>query len=47
MADGNSMAQLKEFFSRDVRPVTMAEMTAFWRSLSEEDKAYFKAAPLS
>lgn len=46
MADSNSMSQLKEFFSKDAPPVTMAEMSAFWRSLSEEDKAYFKAADL-
>ena len=43
----NGVKELKEFFSVEGNPVSTAEMMEFWKSLTEEEKAYFKSAPLS
>ena len=43
----NSIVELREFFSIPGRPVSASEMMEFWKSLSDEDKVYYKSAPLS
>lgn len=43
----NTVTQLKQFFSTPEKPVSAAEMVAFWRSCSEEEKAYYQSANLS
>ena len=42
----NSMTDLKSFFSTDEKPCSTKEMMAFWKSLSPEEKSYYKSAPL-
>jgi hypothetical protein len=44
---GHSVADLKEWFGRGTRKVDAKEMMAFWQSLSEEEKEYYKNADLS
>lgn len=40
-----TMLDVRKYFNKDtLRPVTTAEFSAFWKSLSEEDKTYFKTA---
>lgn len=43
----NSLKDLREFFSTAERPVTTPEMAAFWKSCSDDEKAYFKSADLA
>lgn len=43
----NTMPMLREYFNDPEKPCTMAEFRDFWASLSDEDKAEFKAADLS
>lgn len=42
----NKIGDLKKFFSTPDNPVSMQEMTEFWNSLTDEEKAEFKAAEL-
>lgn len=42
----NSLVDLMKFFSKDTRVVKSAEMQAFWKSLTDEEKAYYKAADI-
>jgi hypothetical protein len=42
----NTVKALKDFFSTAERPVGTSEMMEFWKSLSDEEKAYFKTAEL-
>lgn len=42
----NSIADLKKFLSTPENPVSMAEMQEFWKELTDEEKAEFKAAEL-
>jgi len=43
----NTVAELKEFFSTSAKKVDAKEMMEFWKSLSEEEKEYYKSAKLS
>jgi hypothetical protein len=43
----NSAVQLKDYFSTPDRPVSAKEMTEFWKSLSDEEREYYKTADLS
>lgn len=43
----NSMTELRNFFNVAEKPCSMAEFSEFWKSLSDEEKAEFKAADLS
>lgn len=43
---GLSVADLKEFFSTSEKPVAAKEMMEFWKSLSDEEKEYYKNAEL-
>jgi len=40
----NPINALRAFFAQGSREVTLAEFTAFWRGLSEEDKTGFRGA---
>lgn len=42
----NDVKTLKEFFGTPERPVNGPEMMAFWKSLSDEEKEYYKNADL-
>lgn len=42
----NKIGDLKKFLSTPDRPVSMEEMSEFWNSLTEEEKAEFKATEL-
>jgi len=44
---GHSVADLKEWFGRGTRKVEAKEMMDFWKSLSDEEKEYYKTAELS
>ena len=44
---GHSVADLKDWFSTKDRPVPATEMMEFWKSLSDEEKEYFKTADLT
>ena len=44
---GNSVADLKAYFSTEKKPVPAKEMMDFWKSLSEEEKEYYKQAELA
>lgn len=40
-----TMADVRKYFSDgSLRPVTTAEFSEFWKSLSADDKEYFKNA---
>lgn len=40
-----TMLDVRKYFNTDTkRPVTPAEFSAFWKSLTDEDKEYFKKA---
>lgn len=43
----NTMPDLRNYFNTPEKPCTMAEFRDFWASLSDADKAEFKAADLS
>lgn len=43
----NSLKDLVDFFSTEERPVQPSELTAFWHSLTDDEKAYYKSAQLS
>ncbi len=42
----NSMQDIRRFLTNSERPVTMAEFSEFWKSLTEEEKAEYKNADL-
>lgn len=42
----NTPATLKKFFSVPGKPVDMQEMGDFWKSLTEEEKVYYRGADL-
>lgn len=42
----NSITEIKRFLSTPENPVTTAEMSSFWTSLTDEEKAEFKKTPL-
>lgn len=43
----NSVSELRDFFSIPGRPVTASEMMEFWKSLTDEEKNYYKTTPLN
>lgn len=43
----NSVSQLKDFFSTPEKPLNSNEMMDFWKSLSNEEKAYYKSVDLT
>ena len=43
----NSASNLKEFFSTPEQPLSTSEFMEFWKSLSEEEKDYYREADLS
>lgn len=43
----NSLKDLIAFFGTPERPVTPPEFRDFWNSLSDQEKDYYKNAPLS
>lgn len=43
----NTAVQLKKFFSTPEKPVSASEMSEFWKSLTDEEKAYYKASDLN
>lgn len=43
---GNSVADLKEWFGHGTRKVDAKEMMEFWKSLSEDEKEFYKNAEL-
>jgi hypothetical protein len=47
MAQDNSLKEIKEFFSTPEKPVGNTEMAQFWKSLTDDEKAYYKSAPLA
>lgn len=42
----NSIADLKRYLSTEEQPVSNTEMTEFWQSLTDEEKAEFKDTEL-
>lgn len=42
----NKLSDLKKFLSTEERPVTNEEFQEFWTSLTDEEKAEFKATEL-
>jgi hypothetical protein len=42
----NSLVDLKKFLSTPDRPVSTAEMSEFWTSLTDEEKEEFRATEL-
>lgn len=46
LPEGNSLADLKRFLSTPENPVTSQEMSQFWMSLTDEEKAEFKKTQL-
>ena len=47
MADKfNTPMDLKKFFSTPEKPCASPEIMEFWKSLSEEEKDYYRTAPL-
>lgn len=45
--NSNSVTELKAYFSDGTRKVEAPEMMEFWKSLSEEEKDYFRQAHLT
>lgn len=45
-AKGNTLVDMIKFLSTEDRPVTSQEFTEFWKTLTEAEKAEFKAAVL-
>ena len=46
MAESNTIADLKKFFTPVGEALTIAEFKAEWDQLSEEEKNWFKEQPL-
>lgn len=47
MEKKNAVIQLKAFFGTPDRHVSANEMMTFWKSLSDEEKAFYLAADLA
>lgn len=43
----NSLKDLIDYFGCEGRPVTPAEFKAFWSSLTDAEKDWYKAQPLT
>lgn len=43
----NQVKDIKEFLSTPEKPIPTSEMMEFWKSLSPEEKEYYKTADLS
>jgi hypothetical protein len=43
----NTIKTLREFFTTEEKPVSLSEMSEFWKSLTELEKAYYKTCDLS
>ena len=43
----NTMREMIDFFSCEGRPVTAQEFNDFWKSLTDDQKAYYKSADLT
>jgi hypothetical protein len=43
----NSTKDLMAFFSTEEKPLKVAEFGEFWKSLSDEEKAYYREADLT
>lgn len=43
----NKVAEIKNFFGEGTRKVTMAEFNEFWKSLTDDEKKYYKTADLT
>lgn len=43
----NSISAIKAFFSTEEKPCTTNEIMQFWKSLTLEEKEYYKTADLS
>ncbi len=47
-SDGrNTLGELMKYLGTPDRPVSSAEFTAFWKSLTEEEKEEYKTAKLN
>jgi hypothetical protein len=46
-AEGNSISDIRRFFTEGARPLEQNEFVRFWQHLSDEDKDEFKHADLS
>lgn len=46
MGEPNSIVDIKQFLSTPDKPVSTAEFTEFWKSLTEEEKEAFKREEL-
>jgi hypothetical protein len=44
--EGNSIVDIKKYLSTPEKPITNAEFTSFWNSLTEEEKQEFKKTEL-
>jgi hypothetical protein len=42
----NTITEIKEFFNSKEKPLSAAEVMEFWKSLSDEEKEYYKHAEL-
>jgi len=42
----NTISQIKAFFDSDEKPVKTAELMEFWKSLTDEEKEYYKTVDL-
>lgn len=42
----NQMSDLKKFFSTEKKPVTGAEMIEFWKSLTDDEKEFYKTVEI-
>lgn len=43
----NSMTEIRAFLNDPRKPLSMAEFSEFWKSLTEDEKTEFKNADLS
>jgi hypothetical protein len=43
----NTVKELKEYFSTPEKPVAAAEMMAFWKSMDEKQREYYKTIDLT
>jgi hypothetical protein len=44
--EGNSINDIRKFLTTPENPLPMAEFMAFWKDLTDEEKAEFKKTPL-
>lgn len=43
----NSVKDLKDFFNTPEKPVSSSQMMEFWKTLTDEEKSYYRGAELS